>query len=1079
MNEEELYEVDESTIWDSPSLKLRGGEYQQTKRLDYWLLTEWIPGNFRSDRKLHGAILKLASIFTVLFLFGAALAMGQSSEIELLTENTTPVGTDLLHIIDDPGGTPLSQKITLATFWGAIQLDIDSLSSPADDSVIVGDSASASTWRTVPDCHTNNMLTYTQSTNTFGCDSDDGAGGGAPVGVQYVVGATDATLTAEKVLTAGTAVDVTFAGGDGGTATVDVDTTEVNDTTFGDNSDPTIQHTYDPTGTGNPVWSYTDGVANLSTGTLQAGGTAVSTGSHFSPTPGIDTDHGAGAIDATTDFNATLCGTAEYLVDDGASWSCDPVVTNDGVGYDEVMEEGAGLTKRAQVNFIGSSVTCADNPGATRTDCTVTDNVGVASAADGTGIDGTAGEGGTYTPTLDTTEVNDITFGDNTDVSLTHTVDPTGTTNPVWTYTDGVANLSTGTLQAGGTAVSTGSHFSPNPSPSTDHSSFNSEVDGRIGATVTGSAADDQMLIGSGASAATWSALPAGGTDGCSGASDKPIYTASTNSWSCGTDGGGAPGTDSIGTDELDDGADTATLGHLVAVDSASTALFEYLAPSSELTSDGDTLSITPGADHIDALTEVAQGIKTAANDTDDLAVWNGALPGANVCVEMNSSGQLVAAADTCANLGPGGGSGAYTADGDTQITPTTSVLLDHATNNEIAHSIPMTVNKAAGDATAINVAITDTASPGLLNLINASIDSTDGYRVTECVETACSGFETLWGDPSNELKNYAQGTSLMMQAGDGNRLQLTSTGSALQSFTTGEFRIELAAPSDTNPVFNPASDDTDTGLGRLSADVFTPIAGASPVYNGYEGQLGSAAGDVVLELFDVATAPTSNPAVAGDLFLYADGNSVWIRNSSGTTTDLGAGLSTVTDPDMATDDFGDWSCGAGVEDCLLDAGVVVGGTGGEISDGTVDGEDMNANYAGSHLVETAGTPDTIGVEPSVTTHTKTVSIPSATTADDGLVRFVLDGDSTTTITKFWCHTDANTCTVNLEERAETTPNTAGTDVASADVVCDTNSQTATLSNTGIDLNDPLAVMISACGAVGVVNIYVRYTVDE
>jgi hypothetical protein len=66
------------------------------------------------------------------------------------------------------------------------------------------------------------------------------------------------------------------------------------------------------------------------------------------------------------------------------------------------------------------------------------------------------------------------------------------------------------------------------------------------------------------------------------------------------------------------------------------------------------------GDDHIDALTEIAQAIKTAANDTDDLAVWNGALPGGNVCVEMNSSGQLVTAGDTCANLGPAGGKLVY-----------------------------------------------------------------------------------------------------------------------------------------------------------------------------------------------------------------------------------------------------------------------------------------------------------------------------------------------------------------------------------------------------------------------------------
>lgn len=46
------------------------------------------------------------------------------AKITALTENTTPVGTDLVHIIDDPAGTPLNQKITLtnltATWFGNV-----------------------------------------------------------------------------------------------------------------------------------------------------------------------------------------------------------------------------------------------------------------------------------------------------------------------------------------------------------------------------------------------------------------------------------------------------------------------------------------------------------------------------------------------------------------------------------------------------------------------------------------------------------------------------------------------------------------------------------------------------------------------------------------------------------------------------------------------------------------------------------------------------------------------------------------------------------------------------------------------
>jgi hypothetical protein len=70
----------------------------------------------------------------------------------------------------------------------------------ADDQAIVSDSTSAATWRAIPNCVANNMLTYTAATNTFGCDADDGAGGGAPIGVDYLVGTADATLTSEIVV---------------------------------------------------------------------------------------------------------------------------------------------------------------------------------------------------------------------------------------------------------------------------------------------------------------------------------------------------------------------------------------------------------------------------------------------------------------------------------------------------------------------------------------------------------------------------------------------------------------------------------------------------------------------------------------------------------------------------------------------------------------------------------------------------------------------------------------------------------------------------------------------------------------
>src|SRR4051794_36542543 len=41
-------------------------------------------------------------------------------------------------------------------------------------------------------------------------------------------------------------------------------------------------------------------------------------------------------------------------------------------GVQRIQDEGTSLPARTKVNFTGSSVTCADNAGANRTDCTVT-----------------------------------------------------------------------------------------------------------------------------------------------------------------------------------------------------------------------------------------------------------------------------------------------------------------------------------------------------------------------------------------------------------------------------------------------------------------------------------------------------------------------------------------------------------------------------------------------------------------------------------------------------------------------------------------------------------------------------------
>ena len=104
----------------------------------------------------------------------------------------------------------------------------------------------------------------------------------------------------------------------------------------------------------------------------------------------------------------------------------------DGVGYDEVLEEGVGVAKQAQINFIGTSATCVDNAGATRTDCTFTGGTGVTDAtffvtqehADLTdeavlGTAPTGGDiGGTWTTmTVTSVQSNSVDISDDTNLN--------------------------------------------------------------------------------------------------------------------------------------------------------------------------------------------------------------------------------------------------------------------------------------------------------------------------------------------------------------------------------------------------------------------------------------------------------------------------------------------------------------------------------------------------------------------------------------------------------------------------------------------------------------------------------------
>jgi len=135
----------------------------------------------------------------------------------------------------------------------------------------------------------------------------------------------------------------------------------------------------------------------------------------------------------------------------------------------------------------------------------------------------------------------------------------------------------------------------------------------------------------------------------------------------------------------------------------------------------------------------------------------------------------------------------------------------------------------------------------------------------------------------------------------------------------------------------------------------------------------------------------------------------------------------------------------------------------------------------------TDGTITSADVAGPLKTGIKSIWIDTPVVADAGRVQVMFP--TAITITRVACSTKLATSTVdlNMEVRAAATPDTAGTDVLSAELVCDTNQQTSCAS--GCDVNTitagavaarvPLAITPSAiANAPTDLRIFIEYTID-
>ncbi len=145
---------------------------------------------------------------------------------------------------------------------------------------------------------------------------------------------------------------------------------------------------------------------------------------------------------------------------------------------------------------------------------------------------------------------------------------------------------------------------------------------------------------------------------------------------------------------------------------------------------------------------------------------------------------------------------------------------------------------------------------------------------------------------------------------------------------------------------------------------------------------------------------------------------------------------------------------------CLLCAVLLGGATGDPVKEG--DG---------------SGALTTAEVEAELKTQVQSFTIdPTVAATGEAQFRWA----TPITITAIRCDTDAGTVAgVNFEERAPTTPNTAGTDVLASDFTADTDQQVPTCCDNGpIDAYDPVALTYGTVTTATILRCYVTFTID-
>jgi hypothetical protein len=168
--------------------------------------------------------------------------------------------------------------------------------------------------------------------------------------------------------------------------------------------------------------------------------------------------------------------------------------------------------------------------------------------------------------------------------------------------------------------------------------------------------------------------------------------------------------------------------------------------------------------------------------------------------------------------------------------------------------------------------------------------DGTNGIQVTQAGVLGITGTgenratEINYDNDANDEVG-SSGTLISFDADDDGTSDFLVAATSLYASNASGPRLENAAPSSSNPTLNPTRGDADTGIGWNAADQLSMVAGADEAWRFEEQAYGTAAGDSVAWVSDIATVPSSNPT--GGVVVYSDADSLLFRDTGGDVRDL------------------------------------------------------------------------------------------------------------------------------------------------------------------------------------------------